>query len=52
MGQFQGETNFTYKLNGSEHGIYIMALEGSVIVANTILENRDAIGVSDVVDIL
>lgn len=38
-------TTFEYKLKSKNHGVYVMTITGSIEVENTIINNRDAIGV-------
>lgn len=40
-------TAFEYKLKSENHGVYIMTISGSVLIDNTVLETRDAAGVSE-----
>ncbi len=51
IGQYSDASIINYKLNNENHGVYIMVLEGRVIVDNTTLEKRDAIGVSEISNI-
>ncbi|WP_308993590.1 pirin family protein [Mariniflexile litorale] len=39
-------TAFEYKLKSKNHGVYVMMISGKVLIDNTILENRDAAGIS------
>lgn len=38
---------FGYSLKSKNHGVYVMNVHGKIMINNTTLENRDAIGVSD-----
>jgi len=38
--------DFTYSLKSNEHGVYVMLISGELTMADTILQPRDAIGVS------
>lgn len=38
---------FKYTLKSANHGVYVMNVHGKVTINNTLLETRDAIGVSD-----
>lgn len=40
-------TSFEYKLKSENHGVYIMTISGSVLIDNTVLETRDAAGISE-----
>lgn len=39
--------SFEYSLKSKNHGVYVMNIHGKIIISETILETRDAIGVSD-----
>lgn len=41
------DTAFEYKLKSENHGVYIMTIDGKVLIDNTILETRDAVGISE-----
>ncbi|MCX7549791.1 pirin family protein [Xanthomarina sp. F2636L] len=41
------DKNFSYTLKSDVHGVYIMNIFGEVTIENTILEARDAIGISE-----
>jgi len=45
IGEYSETSNIEYKFNGDNHGAYIMVLNGRAIIENTILEERDAVGV-------
>jgi redox-sensitive bicupin YhaK (pirin superfamily) len=38
---------FDYKLKSKNHGVYIMNISGKALIDNTVLESRDAVGISD-----
>ncbi|MFH4966360.1 pirin family protein [Gaetbulibacter sp. M235] len=40
-------SEFEYKLKSKNHGVYIMNINGKVLIDNQVLESRDAIGVSE-----
>ena len=37
--------SFDYKLKSKNHGVYIMNVSGKVLIDNTVLESRDALGI-------
>ena len=39
--------SFDYKLKSKNHGVYIMNISGKVVIDDTVLESRDAVGISD-----
>jgi redox-sensitive bicupin YhaK (pirin superfamily) len=41
------EHTFEYTLKSKNHGVYVMTIQGNVVVDNQILETRDAAGVSE-----
>ncbi|MEN3324172.1 pirin family protein [Mariniflexile soesokkakense] len=41
------KTDFEYKLKSGNHGVYVMTISGKVLINNTVLETRDAVGVSE-----
>ena len=45
IGEFTETTNTVYKVHNKAHGIYLMVIEGSFIVENETLNERDAIGI-------
>lgn len=45
LGRFDAGQTPGYSLKDPEHGLYIFVLEGEVVVADTRLANRDALGV-------
>jgi redox-sensitive bicupin YhaK (pirin superfamily) len=51
LGYFNSTTKTTYTLKQSNHGIYILVIEGSVLVANESLQHRDAVGLWETPDI-
>ena len=44
IGNFSNETQTNYSMQQSQNGVYIMAIEGSLAVADQTLQHRDAIG--------
>jgi redox-sensitive bicupin YhaK (pirin superfamily) len=51
LGYFNSTTKTTYTLKQSNHGIYILVIKGSVLVANESLQHRDAVGLWETPDI-
>ena len=43
-GNFSNETQTNYSMQQSQNGVYIMVIEGSIVVADQTLQHRDAIG--------
>jgi redox-sensitive bicupin YhaK (pirin superfamily) len=41
------DKSFSYSLKSKNHGVYLMSIYGEVTVGNTILNKRDAIGISE-----
>ncbi|MFG6685857.1 pirin family protein [Mariniflexile sp. HNIBRBA6329] len=39
--------DFEYKLKSKNHGVYMMTINGKVLIDNDILETRDAVGIFD-----
>ncbi len=46
IGDFSSETLTNYNLHTARHGAYVMVIEGSVQIGDQILEERDAMGIS------
>jgi len=44
IGNFSNETQTNYSVQQSQNGVYIMVIEGSIVVADQTLQHRDAIG--------
>jgi redox-sensitive bicupin YhaK (pirin superfamily) len=44
IGNFSNETQTKYSMQQNQNGVYIMAIEGSLAVADQTLQHRDAIG--------
>lgn len=44
IGNFSNETQTNYSMLQSQNGVYIMVIEGSIVVADQTLQHRDAIG--------
>ena len=44
IGNFSNETQTNYSMQQSQNGVYIMVIEGSIVVADQTLQHRDAIG--------
>ncbi|MBP0902542.1 pirin family protein [Mariniflexile gromovii] len=40
-------TDFEYKLKSRNHGVYMMTINGKVLIDNSVLETRDAAGISE-----
>ena len=40
--------SFNYTLKSKNHGVYVMTIYGSLVINDTPLENRDALGIYDV----
>lgn len=40
-----GNTNFDYQLNDKTNGVYVMVIEGDILINDEKLEKRDAIGI-------
>ena len=45
IGDFSNETQTNYSMQQSQNGVYIMVIEGSIVVADQTLQHRDAIGI-------
>jgi redox-sensitive bicupin YhaK (pirin superfamily) len=44
------KTTFKYSLKSAKHGVYLMVISGKISIDNNILNKRDAIGISEVID--
>ena len=44
IGNFSNQTQINYSMQQSQNGVYIMVIEGSIVVADQTLQQRDAIG--------
>jgi redox-sensitive bicupin YhaK (pirin superfamily) len=44
IGNFSNETQTKYSMQQNQNGVYIMVIEGSIVVADQTLQHRDAIG--------
>ena len=44
IGNFSDQTQTNYSMQQSQNGVYIMVIEGSIVVADQTLQHRDAIG--------
>ena len=44
IGNFSNQTQTNYSMQQSQNGVYIMVIEGSIVVADQTLQHRDAIG--------
>ena len=44
IGNFSNETQTKYSMQQSQNGVYIMVIEGSIVLADQTLQHRDAIG--------
>lgn len=47
MGNFDKGTSDSYKLNNKNNGIYLFVIEGSVSIEGSILNKRDAMGITN-----
>lgn len=47
LGKFDQDTTFTHDLNLSENGLFVFVLKGKLEIDNTILNSRDALGISE-----
>ena len=45
IGNFSNKTQTNYSVQQSQNGVYIMVIEGSIVVADQKLQHRDAIGI-------
>ena len=45
IGNFSNETQTNYSMQQNQNGVYIMVIEGSIVVADQTLQHRDAIGI-------
>ncbi len=46
----KGGKSFTYDLKSKDHGVYVMNISGGVSIADTQLNSRDALGISETAD--
>jgi redox-sensitive bicupin YhaK (pirin superfamily) len=46
----KGGESFTYDLKSKDHGVYVMNISGGVSIADTQLNSRDALGISETAD--
>ena len=44
IGNFSDQTQTNYSMQQNQNGVYIMVIEGSIVVADQTLQHRDAIG--------
>ena len=44
IGNFSDQTQTNYSMQQSQNGVYIMVIEGSIVLADQTLQHRDAIG--------
>jgi quercetin 2,3-dioxygenase len=51
MGEFDNDTTISYALKKSKNGAYIMLIEGAIQIGEQILNEKDAIGISDTAQI-
>ena len=51
MGEFQNGKKIDYNLKSDHHGVYIFLIEGQLKIEETVLNKRDAIGISKTSDI-
>ncbi|MEP7162710.1 MAG: pirin family protein [Candidatus Moraniibacteriota bacterium] len=47
MGQFKKDERLDYALHDNENGVFVMAVEGRVKIADQVLKRRDALGLSE-----
>ena len=47
IGNFSDDTQTNYTMQQPQNGVYIMVIEGSVVIADQIVQHRDAIGIWD-----
>lgn len=47
LSELENETKLDYKFHGSDKGVFIMVIEGSIDVGNQTLAKRDAIAISE-----
>lgn len=47
LGVFEKNTTTSYTVNSSKNGVYLFLIEGEIEIDNTILQARDAIGITD-----
>ena len=45
LGNFSEGKEFAYSMKNSKNGLYVMTIEGSVVIENQLLEKRDAMGI-------
>jgi len=48
IGKFTENTEYEYKLNNTKNGVFMLAINGSLMVDGQILEEKDSIEVEDV----
>ena len=51
MGNFDEDKEINYKLHNSKNGLYIFVIEGKAVFEDVILEKRDAMGISEIIEI-
>lgn len=51
MGEFDTDTTISYTLKNPNYGAYIMLIDGSIQIGEQILQQKDAIGISDTAQI-
>ncbi len=51
LGQFVAGSEVTYTVREPGHGVYIMVTSGSVTIGDTVLEARDAIGITEATEV-
>ena len=47
IGNFSDDTQTNYTMQQPQNGVYIMVIEGSVVIADQTMQHRDAIGIWD-----
>jgi redox-sensitive bicupin YhaK (pirin superfamily) len=51
LGQFVAGSEVDYKVREPSHGVYVMVTSGSVTIGDTVLEARDAIGITEATEV-
>lgn len=51
LGQFVAGSEVAYKVREPSHGVYVMVTFGSVAIGDTVLEARDAIGITEATEV-
>ncbi len=48
LSEMDAQTTLNYSFKNADNGVYLMVIEGEVMVENELLKDRDAIGISEV----